>query len=233
MIWLAQYFMKNSEYAQAIGYYVQLLELYPDHVDADQLRYELGQAYEIQGAWEQALDQYKSVSPSDVALFSKVQLAVAGIFAKEFDLQKALDVYQNIVKNNPEYIREAYLKMAQLYRQELDYDKEIEAYQEALAVEQGKTEVTMAELLFSIADAYECKQRLGEAVEYYLKIPAQHPQETQWVVKAYLRVAKIFEDRKDWEGAKVTYQKVMQLDTEESKYAQERWEGIDKEMRQP
>ena len=42
------------------------------------------------------------------------------------------------------------------------------------------------------------------------------------------RVAKVFEDRQDWAGAKVTYQKIIQLKTEESKYAQERLDWINK-----
>ncbi|MBI4309583.1 MAG: tetratricopeptide repeat protein [Candidatus Omnitrophica bacterium] len=93
---------------------------------------------------------------------------------------------------------------------------------------QGKAGVSGAELLFNIADAYEVSGRFEETVDYYLKVPAQHPDQVVWVVKAYLRVAKIFEDRKDWEGAAVTYQKIIQLKTEESKYAQERLDWIKK-----
>ena len=47
-----------------------------------------------------------------------------------------------------------------------------------------------------------------------------------WDVKAYLRVAKIYEEGEDWEGARVTYQKIIQLNTPEAAFAQERLDWI-------
>jgi len=81
-------------------------------------------------------------------------------------------------------------------------------------------------LLFDIGDTYEVMGSFDEAVGEYLKIPTQSPQQLSWIAKAYLRVAKIFEDRKDLAGARVTYQKIIQLNTEESKFAQERLDWI-------
>jgi len=49
-------------------------------------------------------------------LYAKVKLAIAGIFAKEFDTQKAATAYENIASSSPELARESYLKMGQLYR---------------------------------------------------------------------------------------------------------------------
>ncbi|MEI7999025.1 MAG: tetratricopeptide repeat protein [Candidatus Omnitrophota bacterium] len=226
LLWLAQYYLKNAEYPQALDYYQQILERFSDHVGIEQIHYEMGQAYEIQGMYDQALDHYKQVSPRDQALFSKVKLAIAGIFAKEFDTQKAALAYENIASTSPELARESYLKIAQLYRNNQNFDKEIECYQKALNVEPGKGPISNAELLFDIADTYEVKGRLDEAVGGYLKIPAQYPDQLSWITKSYLRVARIFEDRKDWDGASVTYQKIIQLNTEESKFAQERLEWI-------
>ena len=228
LLWLAQYAMKNSEYLQAVNYYNEILDHYSENPQLDQIHYELGQAYEVQGQPDQALLQYKAVSVKDPALLSKIKLAIAGIFSKEFDPQKALTAYQNIVATNPEYARNAYLKMAQLYRNTQNYEKEIDVYVNALKTDQSKGSVSNAELLFDIADTYETMGNMESAVEYYLKIPVQYADQTGWLVKAYLRVAKIFEDRKDWEGAKVSYQKIIQLNTDESKYAQERLDLIKK-----
>jgi tetratricopeptide (TPR) repeat protein len=228
LLWLAQYALKNSQYEQAIESYTRIIEHFPDAPQIDEIHYELGQAYEMQGVSDQALAQYKAVSSKDPALFSKVKLAIAGIFSKEFDSQKALSAYQNIALTNTEYARDAYLKIAQLYRNAQDYIKEIETYKNALKIDQGKTDVTNAELLFNIADTYEVMGHFEEAIDFYLKLPGQYQEQASWVVKAYLRVAKIFEDRQDWEGAKVTYQKIIQLKTEESKYAQERLDWLKK-----
>jgi hypothetical protein len=39
-------------------------------------------------------------------------------------------------------------------------------------------------------------------------------------------VARIFEDKSDWQEAQAVYQKVIDLDTDEMKFAQERLEWI-------
>ncbi|MBI4308771.1 MAG: tetratricopeptide repeat protein, partial [Candidatus Omnitrophica bacterium] len=102
LLWLAQYAMKNSQYDRAVDYYTQILDRFSGSVLADQVHYELGQAYEALGALDMALAQYKAVSPKDPLMSSKVKLAIAGIFSKEFDPQKALDAYWNIAATNPE-----------------------------------------------------------------------------------------------------------------------------------
>jgi tetratricopeptide (TPR) repeat protein len=226
LLWLAQYYLKNSDYAQAIEFYQQILDSFSDRPGIDQVHYEMGQAYEIQGLYEQALAQYKQISSNDASLNSKVKLAIAGIFAKEFDAPKAAQAYEAIASSSPELARESYLKLAQIYRNNQNYDKEIESYQKALSVDPSKGLITNAELLFDIGDAYEIMGHLDEAIGEYLKIPAQYTDQIAWITKAYLRVARIFEDRQDWEGARVTYQKIIQLNTEESKFAQERLDWI-------
>lgn len=226
LLWLAQYYLKSSDYAQALDNYQQILDNFSDHAGIDQVHYEMGQAYEIQGMYEQALGQYRQIPLDDANLNAKVKLAIAGIFAKEFDISKAAEAYEAIAVSSPDMARESYLKIAQLYRNNQNFDKELEAYQKALAVNSSKEQISNAELLFDIADTYEVMGHLDQAIEAYLKIPAQYPDQLPWITKAYLRVARIFEDRKDLAGARVTYQKIIQLNTEESKFAQERLDWI-------
>ncbi|MBI3602486.1 MAG: tetratricopeptide repeat protein [Candidatus Omnitrophica bacterium] len=225
LLWLAQYYLKDSDYTQAGDFYQQILDRFADHIGIDQIHYEMGQVYEIQGMYDQALVQYQQISRQDTTLYSKVKLAIAGIFVKEFDIHKAVKAYENIAATSPELARESYLKMAQLYRNNQTYDKEMECYQKALSLPE-RGQVSNVELLFDIADTYEVMGRLDEAVGDYLKIPGQYSNQLSWVAKAYLRVAKIFEDRQDWAGAAVTYQKIIQLNTEESKFAQERLDWV-------
>ncbi|MBF0489835.1 MAG: tetratricopeptide repeat protein [Candidatus Omnitrophica bacterium] len=226
LVWLAQYYLKNSDYASAVDFYQQICDHFQDHAGIGQIHYEMGQAYEIQGLYDQALAQYKLISQEDPTLLAKVKLAMADIFAKELDAPKAVVAYEAIATSSPEMARESYLKIAQLYRNTQSYDKELECYQKALTMGTEKGAITNAELLFYIADTYEVMGRLDESIGGYLKIPAQYPDQISWVTKAYLRVAKIFEDRKDVAGARVTYQKIIQLNTEESKFAQERLDSM-------
>ena len=226
LLWLAQFYLKNGDYTQSLDYYRQILDHFPEHSGIEQINYEMGQAFEIQGLYDQALARYKQISNTDQVLFSKVKLAIAGIFAKEFDAEKAAQAYEVIAIDSPELARESYLKIAQIYRNNQSYDKEIETYRKALEVDPLKGKISNAEILFDIGDAYELMGRLDEAVGEYLKVSSQSLDQAAWIAKAYLRVARIFEDRKDWEGARVTYQKIVQLNSEESKFAQERLDWI-------
>jgi len=226
LLWLAQYYLKSANYQQSLDFYQKILDHFSDHAGIDQIHYEMGQAYEIQGLYDLALAQYKQISRQDGVLSSKVKLAIAGIFAKEFDTTKAVAAYESIADSSAELARESYLRIAQLYRNNQSYTNEIECYQKALKTVVGKGGVSNAELQFDIADTYEIMGNLDEAVGAYLKIPSLYSDQLSWITKAYLRVAKIFEDRKDWAGASVTYQKMIQLNTEESKFAQERLDWI-------
>ncbi len=224
LLWLAQYYLKNGDADSAVEYYKSIINKFPGVPQMDQIHYELGQAYEIQGHSDDALEQYQSISAVDGPLKGKTRLAIAGIMSKDLDPQRAIAAYESIITASPDYAGEAYLKLGQLYHNTQDYEKEIEVYKKALLSRQGQ--VDRARIQFNLADALELMGRTGDAIAEYLKIPDFYPSQRAWVVKAYLRVAKIYEEGKDWEGARVTYQKIIQLNTPESAFAQERLDWI-------
>ncbi|MBF0511246.1 MAG: tetratricopeptide repeat protein [Candidatus Omnitrophica bacterium] len=224
MLWLAQHYLKNGDIHSAIEYYKLMIDEFSNSKPMDQIRYELGQAYELQGKSDDALQQYKAISDTDESLKGKTRLAIAGIMFKEMDPKRAIGAYQSIIATSPDYAGEAYLKLGQLYRGEQNYEKELEVYQKALASKEGQ--IDRAQIQFNLADTLELMSRAEDAIAAYLKIPDLYPNEGQWVVKAYLRVAKMYEEDTDWEGARVTYQKIIQLNTPEAVFAKERLEWI-------
>jgi TolA-binding protein len=224
LLWLAQYYLKNGDADSATDYYKTIIDEYPDSPQMDQIHYELGQAYEFEGHSDNALEQYRAISNRDPQLTGKTRIAVAGIMSKDLDPQRAIAAYESIAANSPEYAGEAYLKLGQLYRNMQDYEKELAVYQSAIAARQGQ--IDRAQIQFNLADTLELMSRTDEAIAEYLKIPDQYPNELEWVVKAYLRVAKIYEEGQDWEAARVTYQKIIQLNTPEATFAQERLDWI-------
>jgi tetratricopeptide (TPR) repeat protein len=223
LLWLAQYYLKNGDADAAVDYYSSIVEKFPDAVQIDQIHYELGQAYEMQGHSDDALEQYQSISGHDDVLKGKTRLAIAGIMSKDLDPGRAIAAYQSIIANSPDYAGEAYLKLGQLYRNEQDYEKEIDVYREAL---NARGTIDRAQIQFNLADTLETMSRTEDAITEYLKIPDAYPNELAWVVKAYLRVAKIYEEGKDWGAARVTYQKIIQLNPPEAAFARERLDWI-------
>ncbi|MDE1920734.1 MAG: tetratricopeptide repeat protein [Candidatus Omnitrophica bacterium] len=224
LLWLAQYYLKNADGHTAVEYYKAIIDNFPDSHQIDQVHYELGQAYELLGSSDQALEQYKDISTADKSLAGKTRLAMAGIIAKDFGTDRAAAAYENIIVSWPDYAGEAYLKLGRLYRDGQDYEKEMQVYQQALAAKQGV--IDRARIQFNLADTLELMGRTDEAIAEYLKIPQSYPARRSWVVKAYLRIAKIYEGDHDWEGARVTYQKIIQLNPPEAAYAQERLDWI-------
>jgi tetratricopeptide (TPR) repeat protein len=144
--------------------------------------------------------------------------------AKDLDPQRAIAAYESIIASSPDDAGEAYLKLGQLYRNKQNYEKQEEVYRKALQGPKGPMD--RAQIQFNLADTLELMDRTKDAIAEYLKIPDLYPGQQAWVVKSYLRVAKIYEEGQDWEGARVTYQKIIQLNTPEAAFAQERLDWI-------
>ncbi len=227
MMWLGDYYLENSEFESAIDFYQQVIANFPNNKQLSLAHYKLGQAYQVQGFFDKAINEYKVIDdPQDKELYAKAKLAIAEIFSKELDLTTAIETYKTIAVNCPEMKRDAYLKISAAYITDRKFEDARAALEQALNSELGLSEITNAELQFKTGDVYELMNKTNESVEAYLKIPYLYPKETYWVTKAYLRVGRIFENQEDWANAKTIYQKVIALGTDEVKFAQERLDWI-------
>ncbi len=235
MIWLGDHYLESADYDTAIIYYQKFIENFPGSPKLSLVLYELGQAYQAKKEYDLAVGAYKQLnSSSDGELYAKARLAIADILSREFDPGSALETYQDIIKASPEFRRDAFVKMAEVYRKNQDYLKAIEAWQSALSAPKGFAEIKNVEIQFFIGDLHEISNKTDQAVEEYLKVAYLYPQETAWIVKAYLRAARIFEGSEKWVEAKTVYQKIIQYKTEELKFAQERMDWINEHIfRQP
>ena len=231
MIWLGDHYLESADYDSAVVHYQQFIERFPGSPKLSLVFYELGQAYQAKGEYDQAVGVYKRVNnPSDGELPTKARLAIADIFSRELDSASALETYQDIIKTSPEFRRDAFIKMAEVYQKNQDPGKAIAAYQNALSAPKGFGEIKDVELQFAIGDLQELSNKLDKAVEEYLKLAYLYPKETAWIVKAYLRAGRIFEDTEKWDDAKMVYQKIIQYKTDELKFAQERMDWINEHI---
>lgn len=227
LLWLGDYYLAVSEFENAIRYYQQVIDRFPGSEKGSLAHYGLGQVYQKQGLFDSALGHYKLLEDSgDSELAAKAKLAIAEIFSKETNPDVAIDRYLKITLATPEFSRDAFLKIAQIYQSNRDYQNALSAYQQALRSPAGANSIPSAGIQFSIADLKEILNKPNEAVDEYLKIPYLYTQETGWAIKAYLRMARIFENQEDWENAKLIYNKIMVYGTDEIKFAQERLDWI-------
>lgn len=231
LLWLGDHYLASGEYDQAIPYYEKFIADFPGSEKISLVHYEIGQVYQAQEQLEKALQQYNLIKPEpDANIYAKARLAIADIFAKDVDQQKAIETYQNIAQNSSDFKRDALFKIATIQRNNKEFSLAITSLEAALSAEQGAGELVNAELQFHIGDTYEMLNDPGKAVENYLKIPYLYSKDTPWIVKSYLRIARIFENDEKWEDAKTIYDKIIQYQTEESKYAHERIDWIEQNI---
>jgi len=231
ILWLAEHYLGASEFDTAIGYYSQFIEKFPGSEKINVVYYQVAEAYQAKEEYDQAVHFYKQIkSSADRLLYAKAELAIADIFSKELSPESAVETYQNIISISPEFARDAYVKIAEVYKKSKQYNPAIEAYKQALQSDKVSSQWQNVELQFHIADTYELASQPERALEEYLKIPYLYTNETSWIVKAYLRIGRIFEEEDNWEEAKSIYKKIIQFQTEESKFAQEHLDWINENI---
>ena len=229
IIWLGDHYLENAEFDQAIEAYEKFIEKFPGSDRVSLVYYELGRAFEAKKDFANAVNAFKQINnPKDKELFVKAKLAIADIFSKKMEPEAAFNTYENIIQSSPEFKRDAYANLARLHRSLKNYDKAVAAFKDALASEKKMSHISDAELQFYVGDTFELLNNTTQAVEEYIKIPYLYPKDTQWIIKAYLRSGRIFEDTERWNEAKITYKKIINYNTDEVKFAQERIEWIEK-----
>lgn len=228
MLWLGDFYLKSLNFDNAILYYQQILDHFPGSEKIPKIRFLLSEAYQQSGQFDKALNQLKLIDQKDNReLYAKAQLAIADIFSRKVDSKTAIEQYENIVTSCPEFARDANAKIARIYQANRETTRAMEYYHKALKAPAHLSPLKNAEILFLIGDLYEALNDSHQALEAYFKIPYLYPKDVDWSVKAYLRVARIFEDGEDWENAKLAYTKIMEYGTEEVKFAQERLSWIE------
>lgn len=227
LLWLGDHHFEEGDYQSALSYYQDFIRRFPGSKKTPAVHFELGQTFQVLEQFDRALESYRRIGEADdPKLYAKAQLAVADIFSRDQDATAAIENYQAIIDKVPDFQRDAYSKIADIYQDRREYQRAVENYQKALETPRGSSKLTDAELRFRIADTYEVLAKKEKAVEQYLMIPYLHPGEGEWITRAYLRIARIFEEQEDWDEALLTYQKIAALETDEAKYAQERIDWI-------
>ena len=227
LVYLGDYYLETDDYDNAILHYKQFLTEFPGSDQLNIIRYELGQAYLGKEEYDQAVNVLKLIDdPKQTEIYAKAKLAIADIFSKKLDPASTIETYQNIIATSPEFKRDALVKIAEVHKTNKNYPSAIASYRSALTTDMALSQVKNIEIQFNLGDTYELNHQTKEAIEEYLKIPYLYPKETSWIVKAYLRIARLFEDTEEWAEAKIIYNKVIAYNTDEVKFAQERLEWI-------
>jgi TolA-binding protein len=227
LFYIANYYLSQKEFDTSIRYFQKLVTEYPDTESIDAAYYGIGQSYFEKNKFDEAIKNFNLIRAMPYSKFyGPATLAIADAYTENNDINSAIKILKDLTDSHPEFSREALVRIGDYFRSLSKYDEAKEAYRQGLSKKKGVSDLDDAQIYFKIAELFEEKKDLNKAIEAYLKVAYLSPQHDPMMVKAYLRAARIFEDRESWQEAKRIYEKIANEDVDEAKFAKERLEWI-------
>jgi TolA-binding protein len=224
MWWLGGYYYRHNDLGLARRYFSSLIQDFPKNNLVADAYYALGSSYEEESRHDEAMGHFKKVielGKSDLA--AQAAIAIADIYVRQDNYDSALSTYKDTVKEYPSLTHLIYPKIADLFYKINNYKEALDFYRKSLDVVPARE---MAGIQLKIAEVLQTQGLPDEAIEEYLKVAYLYSENNNLVVKALLRVGQIYEDRENFKEAVNIYKRVISMDVEEAKYAQERIDWI-------
>lgn len=224
IFWLGQSYCDKRIFPQARKYFERLIRNYPDHELTPDAFLQMGASYLEEGKMEAAVRSFQQAKQNgNGQIKARASLFLGDVYFTKSDMGKALGQYEEVVALGDDMKKSAFLKISQVYRLQGKFDESIAVLRQALNREGG---VSDAEIQFNIAELLEEKGSSQEALEAYLKVTYLYSDDKTWVVKALLRVARIYETQEKWIEVENILKKILQFDVPEVKYAQEKLQWL-------
>lgn len=221
-------FYNTGKEAPALTEFAAYIKDYPRAENAPDVVFWFAEYYDSKKDYEKAREyysiiarDYQSSGMSEEALYQ-----LAGILYEEGKSEEAINKFGELASRNPDsdYARRAYRKMAKIKKDLKDYDSAALYLGKALT---GENNELNAQIQYEIAECAEGKGDLSKATEDYLKVTYLYSGAGAfWPVRATLACAKIFERMEKFEEARRLYEKLADMDVEESAFAKQRLEWI-------
>jgi len=227
--WLGEYYYRHNDLSLARRYFLSLIQDFPKSNLVPDAYYAIGSSFEEEARHQEALDNFKKVlqlGKTDLA--AQAAVAIADINASVGNSEEALRSYQETAANYPNLTSLTYPKIADIYFKKSNYAEAIEYLRKSLDLVPAKA---VPEIQFKIGEALEAEGLMDEAIEEYLKVTYLSQDNNPQAIKALLRIAQIYEGRKNFADALNVYKKIISMNVEESKFAQERADLIKQQVK--
>jgi TolA-binding protein len=219
LFWLGQNAAEQKDKDAASKFFERLVRQYPSHEYVPEAYVEIGKLNSERGQTDLALRNFEKAREDGNAATQGRALLMAGDVARAAgETDKALNYYSEAVKRESPWSKAALMKMAQLKREKKMFDAAIADLEKASSMEGAEDN---AAIQWEIAEIFEDESKTSEALDAYLRYYYLYPKREN-AVKALLRVANIYEDREDLQNLKKVLEKIVALQTPESKYATEK-----------
>ena len=223
---IAHCLYQNKEKDDAIKKCQEIISRYPNSAIAPDVIYFLGEHY-LNTAKEEVAVRYFLRLVSDYResnLLPNTYYSLGLVYLGQDKYDEALTQFNNLLNSpNNEFKARAVLAIGDVYFKKGDLESALRQYRQAL---NKASPDKAAEIQFKIAQTLQENGRVDEATEEYFKTSYLYPQDKYWLLKSYLRLARIFEARENWPEAERIYSKVADMEVEEAKFARERLDWI-------
>ncbi|MFH1201941.1 MAG: tetratricopeptide repeat protein [Candidatus Omnitrophota bacterium] len=225
LLWLGRYYTENGVFDMARRNLWKLIREHPASQFIDDAFYYIGEIYLSENKFDLALRQFQRVLEfADTNLAKDAYMGIIDIYKAKDNIDGAISTCNELIAKFPDSKPVAFEKKADVYKAFDRYQEAIINYLKAINISSS------SQLYFKLADSYEEKGDLEEAIKSYLEIGELYPKDTHWVVKAYLRSARIFENKRQYSEAENIYEKLAAMDVEEAKFAKEKLLSLKQEM---
>ena len=221
---------KEENYIEAEEYYKKAISDYKNSSSADEALLSLGHLYWNRGNLEKAQNYFQRLSKRQTPLALKGKLYLAKILFQRGKSQDALKLYDQLIKVNSSISKIALREKAFLLKDIKDYRQAITVFKKAI-----KQNIDNSELRFTLGLCLEKIDKGGDAIEEYLKAiylffnqeASQRNNIVKYNVKAYFRIARIYEKMGEKEEAKKAYKKIISLGVGEASIAEARLRDLE------
>jgi TolA-binding protein len=222
--WLGEYYYRHNDLNLARRYFSSLIQDFPKSNLVADAYYALGSSYEEESRHEEAIENFKKVMElGKTDLSAQAAIAQADIYVKQEKLDLATNTYRDIVKEYPNFTNLIYPKIADLFYKRGDLSQALDFYRKSLDIVPVKE---IAGIQLKIAEVFEQEAKFDAAIEEYLKVTYLYSENNSQAIKALLRVALIYEGKENFKEAVNIYRRIISMNAEEAKYAQERIDWI-------
>jgi TolA-binding protein len=224
MWWLGEYYYRHNDLALARRYFSSLIQDFPKSNLVADAYYALAASFAEESKYDEAMDNFRKVielGKTDLA--GQAVIAIADLYAKTDKPDLALAEYKDTLKDYPHLVNLVYPKMADLFYKLGNFQEAIDYYRKSLDIMPAKE---MAAIQLKIAEVLQAEGKPDEAIEEYLKVTYLYSENNNLAVKALLRVASIYEDKENFKEAINLYRRIISMNAEEAKFAQERIDWI-------
>jgi len=211
MFWMAMAFSKDDKKTEAIAAFNNFIDKYPNDPLTLEGQFGLGSLYYDAGDFKNALANYSHIFKTD----PKHHLAAHALFNSAVcenqldEKEKALEYYGKVISDygNDPLAAEASLQSGILYEKLNQTDKALKAYE--LTISKSKDQSLDAEAAFYHADIYKTTAQYEKAIDEFNALIVNYPDQDQWVVTAYAKVAECYETQKKYKEAEKAYQRIL------------------------